>query len=174
MLDSNSAELFAKGSLAWASMNAIKFLQLWHETIGWSKETAIPSHVITFKKDGDTFYPHKPYYLDFKDGLLSEDITQEDFIPKPFWRGIIKTLLKEEGIIGYVFIAESYSDSENRIIVSYEGIGDNKLISIINFNLVDEELVFEDSKTYSLDNIAIQIESELTNIFDDKTEEPLN
>jgi hypothetical protein len=168
MLDTNHAEVFGKGSIAWASYNAVKFLETWHSTVGWSKDTAIPSHVITFSpKEDEGFSPNKPFFLDFKGGSLSEDITQEDFVSKDNWRDIIKSLIRKDDAVGYVFIAESSNGQENKLIVSYEGIGGIKLVNLIGFDLVDEELVFNKIKSYSLENSNILIESDLTNIFND-------
>jgi len=167
MLDTNTAELFGKSSISWASYNAVRFLETWHNTVGWSKETAIPSHVITFSSKDNTFFPNKPFFIDFKGGSLSEDITQEDFVPKESWREIIKALIRKDDAVGYVFVAESSDLDNNKIIVSYEGIGNIRLVNLIEFDIEDENLVFKDIKTFSLENKAIHIESDLTDIFDD-------
>jgi len=167
MLDTNHAEVFGKGSIAWASFNAVKFLETWHSTVGWSKDTAIPSHVITFSQKDESFSPNKPFFIDFKGGALTEDITQEDFISKENWRDIIKSLIRKDDAVGYVFIAESSNPDDSKLVISYEGIGGVRLVNLIGFELVEEELVFKQIKSYSLENSNIQIESHLTNIFND-------
>jgi len=168
MMTTELSDLFAKGTLAWATETSKSFLNAWNDTVGWSKETPIPSHLITFS--GEDFYtatPTKPYFLDFKGGALTEELLQEDFVPKDAWRDVIKSLLRKENAMGFVLIAETEVEGKSALLLSYEGTGGHKYASLVYFNLEEDTLVYEEPRYMNLDNPLIKISSNLSNIFEE-------
>jgi len=169
MMSTDLSELFAKGTLAWATFTAKSFLQTWNHTVGWSPDTSIPTHIILFK--GDDFHtasPEHPYFLDFRGGSLTEDLIEEDFVPKEAWRDVIKSLLRKEKAIGFVLIAETQYEGKNALLLSYEGKGGHKYASLISFTLEEDELVFEDPTYMNLDNRNVKLGTSLNDVFEEE------
>lgn len=167
MLDMNSAELFARGTLSWASNHSRNILESWNETIGWSKDTSIPTHIILFNMGEENIYPELPYFLDFKDGII-DDSEDGELIPKEAWRDVIKSLLRvNPNSLGFVIVAETVYEGKSSILITYEGTGHLKAVCIIPFYISSEgHIEYEEEKLFSLgDNV--KIDSDLTNIFED-------
>jgi hypothetical protein len=166
MLDMNSAELFARGTLSWASNHAKSILESWNETIGWSQDTSIPTHIILFNMGDDRIYPELPYFLDFKNGII-DDSEGGELIPKEAWRDVIKSLLRvNPNSLGFVIVAETIYEGKSSILITYEGTGHLKSVCIIPFHIYEGNIVYEEEKVFAL-NDNVKIDSDLTNIFED-------
>lgn len=164
MLDTNSAELFAKGTLAWASNHAKSILDSWNGTIGWSPDNSFPTHIILFNMGEDRIYPEQPYFLDFKNGNI--DSNQDELIPKEAWRDVIKSLLRvNPNSLGFVIVAETVYEGKNSILITYEGTGHLKSVCLIPFEVSEDEIIYQEEKIFSLGNV--KIDTNLTNIFED-------
>lgn len=163
MLEMNSAEIFARGTLEWATTHSKSILEIWNTTVGWSKESSLPCHIITFSiNEEGNINPDLPYFLGFENGSLEEDSATID---KELWRDIIKSVLRtRNNPLGFVLVAESTLKDENFLLLSYEGVGEVQILSSIPFHLENGEIVFKDI-LYTQDNI---LEENLRNIFSEK------
>jgi len=166
MLDMNSAELFARGTLAWASNHAKSILDSWNGTIGWTKDNSFPTHIILFNMGEDRIYPEQPYFLDFKNGII-DDSEDSELIPKEAWRDVIKSLLRANpNSLGFVIVAETIYEGKSSILITYEGTGHLKSVCIIPFEVYEDEIKYGTEKVFAL-NGNVKIDSDLTNIFED-------
>jgi len=164
MLEMNSAEIFARGTLDWVATHSKNILKIWNTTVGWGKEASLPCHIITFSiSEEGNINPDLPYFLGFENGSLEEDSNPID---KELWRDIIKSLLRtRNNPLGFVLVAESSLKDENFLLLSYEGVGDVKILSSIPFNLQNNEIIFQEAVLNAKDNI---LEENLKNIFGEK------
>ena len=69
MLEMNSAEIFARGTLDWVTTHSKNILKIWNTTVGWSKEASLPCHIITFSINRCSSYLFFWRQIGFKSGF---------------------------------------------------------------------------------------------------------
>lgn len=104
------------------------------------------------ESDEDSFTvqvaPNPPYYIEFPNGELDEDISaDESFKPysKELWPYIIKDYISSQSTIGFVFVCETQITEvetgtvKDALLAQYQGYGGLMVTYCQHFKLDDEE-----------------------------------
>lgn len=104
------------------------------------------------ESDEDSFTvqvaPNPPYYIEFPNGELDEDISaNESFKPysKELWPYIIKDYISSQSTIGFVFVCETQITEvetgtvKDALLAQYQGYGGLMVTYCQHFKLDDEE-----------------------------------
>ena len=116
------------------------------------------------ESDEDSFTvqvaPNPPYYIEFPNGELDEDISaDESFKPysKELWPYIIKDYISSQSTIGFVFVCETQITEvetgtvKDALLAQYQGYGGLMVTYCQHFKLDDEENELTFGMTCGLD-----------------------